>query len=180
MSRINETVIGICRCGCGEPTGRAAKTDLRRGAVKGKPARFVRGHNRTRRPNPFYRIDDATGCWIYNGYLTKDEGRAGNVVVDGRRIPAYVATYEAAKGPVPPGLVLDHLCRTPSCVNPDHLEPVTYAVNNQRGALAKLNDLKVSMIRASLASGGKRRALAREYGVSYATIKQIEKCEAWA
>ena len=36
------------------------------------------------------------------------------------------------RGPIPDNLPLDHLCRTPMCVNPNHLEPVTTAVNNQR------------------------------------------------
>ncbi len=37
------------------------------------------------------------------------------------------------KGPIPPGLLLDHLCRVTCCVNPDHLEPVTCKVNLNRG-----------------------------------------------
>ena len=34
---------------------------------------------------------------------------------------------------MPRGLELDHLCRVRSCVNPEHLEPVTHKVNMQRG-----------------------------------------------
>ncbi len=41
--------------------------------------------------------------------------------------------YEQLVGPIPPGLHLDHLCRNTSCVNPDHLEPVTVAENVLRG-----------------------------------------------
>jgi hypothetical protein len=29
---------------------------------------------------------------------------------------------------------LDHLCRRPACVNPDHLDPVAHRVNVIRGA----------------------------------------------
>jgi hypothetical protein len=36
------------------------------------------------------------------------------------------------KGDVPEDLVIDHKCRTPSCVNPDHLEPVTQGENLRR------------------------------------------------
>lgn len=44
--------------------------------------------------------------------------------------------YELVVGPVSDGLVLDHLCRNRSCVNPAHLEPVTIGENVQRGVHA--------------------------------------------
>jgi hypothetical protein len=46
---------------------------------------------------------------------------------------AHRVAYVLAKGAIPEGLVLDHLCRTPACVNPDHLEPVTNHENILRG-----------------------------------------------
>lgn len=47
--------------------------------------------------------------------------------------PAHRVAYEAARGPIPDGLVLDHLCRNRGCVNPSHLEPVTHRTNILRG-----------------------------------------------
>ncbi|MER5312733.1 HNH endonuclease signature motif containing protein [Streptomyces sp. NPDC002773] len=41
---------------------------------------------------------------------------------------AYVGQY----GPIPEGLVIDHLCRNTQCANPEHLEAVTPAVNALR------------------------------------------------
>jgi hypothetical protein len=46
---------------------------------------------------------------------------------------AHRVSYEALIGPIPVGLQLDHLCRIRSCVNPDHLEPVSASVNAKRG-----------------------------------------------
>jgi hypothetical protein len=46
---------------------------------------------------------------------------------------AHRIVYEMHRGPIPSGLVLDHLCRTAACVNPWHLEPVAQGVNIERG-----------------------------------------------
>lgn len=45
---------------------------------------------------------------------------------------AHRLAYEAINGPIPEGLVIDHLCRNRKCLNPDHLEAVTLAVNTRR------------------------------------------------
>ena len=39
-----------------------------------------------------------------------------------------------------PGLDLDHLCRTPACVNVAHLEPVSRSVNLERGDMSRRAD----------------------------------------
>lgn len=46
------------------------------------------------------------------------------------------ASYEMFVGPIPEGLVIDHLCRNRACCRPDHLEPVTIGENIRRGEQA--------------------------------------------
>ncbi len=53
--------------------------------------------------------------------------------VGGQQQAAHRVAYELRSGPVPAGLVLDHVCRYPPCVNPAHLEAVSQQVNTLRG-----------------------------------------------
>lgn len=77
-----------------------------------------------------YTIDEG-GCFLWTGHTSRF-GYA-QTTVEGRAVVAHRAVFEAVVGPVPEGLVLDHLCRVRNCINPDHLEPVTVAENNRRG-----------------------------------------------
>lgn len=77
-----------------------------------------------------------TGCWLWTGHVMAiGYGRIYYSRTEGRnfKILAHRLVYEALVGPIPEGLVLDHKCRVRSCVNPDHLEPVTLVENILRG-----------------------------------------------
>lgn len=76
--------------------------------------------------------DPVTGCMEWQGATHKGYGRFWRL--EGSR-RAHVVSYEMANGPVPEGMILDHLCRSPGCVRPDHLEAVTQKENTRRGNL---------------------------------------------
>jgi len=79
----------------------------------------------------FWRFVTPTdGCWEWQGSTLKGYGRLRGD--DGEVVLAHRLSYEMHVGPIPAGLSIDHLCRTPLCVNPAHLEPVTLAENNRR------------------------------------------------
>lgn len=53
--------------------------------------------------------------------------------LDGKRVLGHRLIWEVERGPIPEGLVIDHLCRNRACVNVEHMEVVTQAVNKARG-----------------------------------------------
>jgi len=67
------------------------------------------------------------GCWIWTACVDKDG--YGQVTINSRSYRAHRVSYESRFGAIPDGLVIDHLCRQPSCVNPDHLRAVTNREN---------------------------------------------------
>ena len=69
-------------------------------------------------------------CW--NWQASKHLGY-GRFRFNGTVVYAHRFCYKLFKGDIPNNLVLDHLCRNPSCINPDHLEPVTQKINCIRG-----------------------------------------------
>jgi hypothetical protein len=83
------------------------------------------------------RSDDE--CWPWTGATNKDG--YGRFRLRDTHEPAARTAYRLLVGPIPAGLYIDHVwsrgCTRRDCVNPAHLEPVTPAVNIQRGEPAR-------------------------------------------
>lgn len=80
-------------------------------------------------------VDPDSGCWRWTGTSARTLGY-GRIKVDGR--PQYVhrLAYELWVGPIPDGLVIDHViargCVHKDCIRPWHLEAVIIAENGRR------------------------------------------------
>lgn len=69
------------------------------------------------------------GCWTW----LRINKRTGYGHWDGDL--AHRKFFKIFKGSIEPGMTIDHLCRNRACVNPAHLEQVSYRVNILRADL---------------------------------------------
>lgn len=77
------------------------------------------------------KVEKTDDCWLWKA---ADNGVGYGVFrLNSRQVLAHRVAYQWANGPIPVGLTLDHLCRTPRCVRPSHLEAVTQGENTLRG-----------------------------------------------
>lgn len=129
------------------------------------------------------------GCWLWTGAV-KSNGY-GTFYLHGRLISAHRASM-ILHGFDVTGAVVMHKCDTPSCVNPAHLTIGTHRENSHdmfrkgRGRpnpskgegnpRALLTEADVRTIRAS---NEKTAALARRFGVSYWTIRDVRTGRRW-
>ncbi len=110
-------------------------------------------------------------CWIWTGQTKQGYGKYGGKV-------AHRESYKRLIGPIPDGLELDHVCRTPACVNPNHLQPVSRQENRRRAYVAMTHCGKgheFSPQNTRVRNGSRHcRACAREATARYKARKKEE------
>ena len=163
------------------------------GVDSGTVSRIVRGESRAKAGGPlspklsnkadeeWYEVDETTGCWLWQGRFTSNGYGVHATAYDrGYSQLAHRYFYESRVEKIPGGMELDHLCSTPACVNPSHLEVVTAAENSRRKPSTKLDEWKVKNIRALYGRGGSSQAqLGKLFGVSRAAISSVVSNRNW-
>jgi hypothetical protein len=77
---------------------------------------------------------DPSGCWLWQGSTARSGYGQFRAFVDKKKSGvAHRFSYQLYRAEIPTGMILDHLCRVHRCVNPEHLEPVSYRENIRRG-----------------------------------------------
>jgi hypothetical protein len=89
-------------------------------------------------------VEKTDTCWLWRGSLdSHGYGQFGVVLAGERRNHrAHRWGFEQLIRPLNAAETIDHLCRVHACVNPDHLEPVSHAVNVARGKSGLHNSAK--------------------------------------
>jgi len=171
---------GLCQCGCGENAPLAVKTLASRNWTKGKPIRFIHGHQ-SQNPSPDFERRDCgylTQCWVWLKCV--DKGGYGRLSTpDKHRRATHVYFEHFRKITVPSNMHLDHLCRVHPCVNPDHLEIVTPAENVHRGDSTQFDQDDVVRMIALRKSGAMYKNIATLFGTSERYVKRICYGERW-
>jgi hypothetical protein len=132
------------------------------------------------------KTSDASGCWLWTG----GKNNTGYGVVRWNRIMkvSHVVAYLLTGHIVSEEHDLrhsEHCVGKKHCCNPDHLTPGTRSENmldrHRDGTMtfAKVNSEQVIEIRRRLALGETRTDIAKEFGVSTATISLIGSRRSW-
>lgn len=90
-----------------------------------------RDYSRTEAERFWSKVDRSGECWEWTAF--RNPKGYGVFNFRGATPHAHRVAYILTHGSVPPGLVIDHLCRNRGCCNPVHLEAVTVEENTRRG-----------------------------------------------
>lgn len=131
-------------------------------------------------------------CWLWSGARTG--AGYGVVTLLGREVSVHRLAWELERGPIPVGMSVLHRCDVRHCCNPAHLFLGSQADNiadmvskrrqfrpeGVRHHNAKLCDEQVIAARQRRSMGEGVTALAREYGVSPATMCDALRGRTWS
>lgn len=76
-------------------------------------------------------------CWVWNGALVRGYGV---ISINGKTEYVHRVVFAATGRTLNQNSTLDHLCRNPRCVNPEHLEPVSRTENARRMNVSQPRD----------------------------------------
>ena len=126
------------------------------------------------------------GCWLWAGAV--DPNGYGRFRDQGKTVLAHRFAYEHFIAPIPVGMYLCHLCDTPACCNPAHLEVGTQTDNmrqavqrgrTDRGESRPQSVLTADDVRRIRAMTGTHLEIAMQFGISQPTASKIIRRATW-
>jgi len=119
-------------------------------------------------------VDKTQECWLWTR-ATNGQGYPF-FKLKGKMVLGHRLAWALANGPIPEGLVVDHICRNRICVNPQHLQTVSSRENTENLDAAPCNTktghLNVYKRKSKSGYVVIVRALGKKhYGGSHATLE---------
>jgi len=66
-------------------------------------------------------------CWRWSGFI--NNYGYGEMIINGKSYRTHRISFSIFNGELIDGMVIDHICKNKSCINPDHLRQVTQKFN---------------------------------------------------
>ena len=88
-------------------------------------------------------------CWLWQGRLNKNGYGRSYYVPEKKEVVCHRIMWCEMIGAIPPGKILDHLCKVRRCCSTWHMEPVTHRENTLRGdaiLYKKREDYQLSLL----------------------------------
>jgi len=134
-----------------------------------------------------WKLDDATGCWLWTGAKARRTNNYEQPIIGtwrSRTENAYRIAWMLYRGEIPDGQHVLHHCDNPLCVNPEHLFLGTHQDNMadmiQKGRNhSKLTAVDIPIIRRRYDAGERPIDLSAEYGVTPTLIAYVGRRKAW-
>jgi hypothetical protein len=144
---------------------------------------------------PFEWETNSNGCFILKSHRLNKDGY-GVTMRYGKHAHVHRLVYQECFGEIPKGMVVMHICDTPSCINPGHLKVGTQKDNihdaMQKGRAkypnekyrakgtqvknSKLTETQVIEIRKDKRS---QSQIAKEYGLSRGYVARVRNKKVW-
>lgn len=141
-----------------------------------------------RRSKPIQYIVNEKGCWLCVSHKPNNVTKYIQLLRDLKTVYLHRYSYQFHVGPIPEGKLILHSCDERSCFNPEHLRPGTDQENmedrNRKGRQAKGErqghaKLKNADIPKIFHDKRTHVEIAKDYGVSRATIGHIKLRRSW-
>lgn len=84
------------------------------------------------------KVEKSDDCWVWVG--ARNLQGYGKIYIQGKYYGSHRVSYVLENGEIPDGMVVDHRCFNPPCVNPLHLRAATYKQNNENQQHARASN----------------------------------------
>lgn len=126
------------------------------------------------REGEHYSVAAESGCWLWLGRMDHaGYGMVGDYRTFGERRAAR-ATYTEVHGPIEKGHHVHHKCKTPACVNPDHLQDLNRREHFILHKLTEQTGLTLDDVRdirqLGRTAGVRAKDVAEQYGIHEITV----------